>query len=129
MPATATHRICGGCTACCTVLDIEDADSPAGQRCQYEGANCCTIYPTRPQQCRDWQCQWMADNDHSPALLKDDERPDRIGLMFNIDIVPSYGPVLVCHELWDGAADESRETLLRVGSQCTVLLKRYKEAA
>ena len=117
-------RICGGCTACCTVLDVPDAEAPPGCDCSFMIEGGCGIYPTRPNICRDWQCQWMADNDHKPPLLRDDEKPDVIGIMFNIDIVEGWGALLVAHELRPGAVDEQVELLERLATSTTVMVRR-----
>ena len=66
----------------------------------------------------------MADNSYSPALLRDDERPDKIGLMVNIDTVEMYGPVLVVHELRAGAVDENDTYIERLADHCTVVVRR-----
>lgn len=60
-PATMeTPRSCGDCTLCCKVMAVESLDKPAGRWC----AECdigagCKIYETRPQQCDDFNCQWL----------------------------------------------------------------------
>ena len=60
---------------CCIVLEIEELKKPAGPACP----NCvagggCAVYTTRPQVCRDFECEWLTDR-----ALPRPFRPDRIG--------------------------------------------------
>ena len=116
-------RICGGCTACCTTLKIDALKKPAGMPCRYVGCSSCTNYDKRPNDCRDWQCQWMADNEHRPPLMRDGERPDMIGLLVNVDIVASFGTVLVVHELQEDAVEANADLIERLAGSCPVLIK------
>jgi hypothetical protein len=84
-------RECGECTACCTVLHIDDPElqKPAGITC----ANCaagkgCTIYQTRPKTCRSWFCGWRV-----MAQYDDSWRPDRSQILIALEtenIPPQY---------------------------------------
>lgn len=56
------ERDCGTCSLCCKLLGIGALDKPAGSWC----AHCspprgCTIYHTRPDECRDFACLWYDD--------------------------------------------------------------------
>lgn len=84
---------CGDCTACCTVIAVEEIDKPTftpcphlaggkagsgpGDEAQGGCGGGCGIYPTRPVSCRTWHCQWALDGT-DPAM-----RPDRLGVMFS----------------------------------------------
>lgn len=75
-------RTCGGCTACCKTHQIEELQKPANQWC----AHCvvgkgCGVYEERPPSCRDYACVWINFPD---ALPEDDQRPDRLGVVFSI---------------------------------------------
>ena len=72
-------RECGGCTACCVELIIEDPELTKlpGVKCQnLAKTGGCSIYQTRPKTCRDWYCMWR----YMP-LLDEEWRPDIKGIM------------------------------------------------
>jgi len=71
-------RICGGCTACCTVLPIGTPElrKRPGVACAQCGAEGCRIYETRFPICRTYFCGW-----HTLAMLGEDWRPDRSGII------------------------------------------------
>jgi hypothetical protein len=74
-------KACGACSMCCKVLEIEELEKPAGPSCW----NClvgggCRIYETRPDVCRDFECQWKNDRGMSPQM-----RPDRVGTILMED--------------------------------------------
>ena len=73
-------KSCGTCNLCCQILDIEELNKKAGVLC----ANCvagsgCAIYTTRPQVCRDFECEWLTERGVGPML-----KPDRTGTLFMI---------------------------------------------
>lgn len=75
-------RECGACTACCTHLRIEDPDlrKLAGTPCQnLSTGNGCSIYPDRPQTCRNWYCGWR----YMPQL-NDQCRPDQSEILIRL---------------------------------------------
>ena len=68
-------RDCGECTVCCTVTHVPELQKPVKVTC----SNCdkgCSIYESRPKSCRDFACAWLQGD------LKEDMRPDKIGVMF-----------------------------------------------
>ena len=74
-------RACGGCTACCFELTIDDPrmHKPPRQACAHCVAEGCSIYPTRPEDCRTWFCAWRRIADLPDAL-----RPDHCGLLASL---------------------------------------------
>jgi Fe-S-cluster containining protein len=68
---------CDGCTACCKILKIVELSKPGNTWC----AHCkigtgCTIYDTRPESCRVYQCIWLkTQTGEKPMPLE--LRPDR----------------------------------------------------
>lgn len=71
--AATVSRECGTCALCCKLLGIAALDKPAGTWC----ANCapphgCTIYDTRPQECRDFACVWLESK-----VLGEEWKPSR----------------------------------------------------
>ena len=66
-PATIIPgRSCGECSLCCKLPRIEAFDKPVGVWCAHcaPGRGGCTIYETRPDECRTFLCAWLT----SPAL-------------------------------------------------------------
>jgi len=81
-------RVCGACTACCTVMDIRDPDlvKPAGKPCDHlwgggdkhwnGGCSGCAITKNWPTICRDYFCGWRL-----MPQLGDEWRPDLSGVL------------------------------------------------
>lgn len=78
--AAAIGKTCGACTMCCSALEIAELAKPAGPKCNHCAQAGCSIYPDRPQVCRDFECQWLTDRKLPPHF-----RPDRIGVLFMED--------------------------------------------
>jgi hypothetical protein len=80
-PALESHP-CGGCTACCTVLNVSEPDlvKPAGQTCMHCTGMGCSIHSTRPNICREWNCAYRRIE-----TMPIETRPDRCGVVFTID--------------------------------------------
>ncbi|MGY3887354.1 YkgJ family cysteine cluster protein [Aeromonas aquatica] len=102
------NRACGGCSACCIDLRIEQdslkklADEPCPHLVQSGG---CGIYNERPSVCRTWYCAWRY-----MANLGDEWRPDRSGIILRFD--ESGG--LVFQPIRDAAEVLSSELALRL---------------
>ena len=60
-------RNCGTCSLCCKVYSIAELNKPAGQWCPHlaRGPGC-TIYKSRPQDCRQFFCAWRLDPSLGP---------------------------------------------------------------
>ena len=75
---------------CCTALEIPEFNKPAGPACE----NCiasggCKIYTTRPQLCRDFECEWLTERTLPTTL-----RPDRVGtILMEADDTDEYRAV------------------------------------
>lgn len=107
-------RHCGPCSACCTVLHIDELQKLAGVACRHlkhpvdraEGA--CGVYgdlAKQPAVCRAWYCLWRR------GLGEDSERPDRIGVMLqpSIKYIPGTTTLgISAHEILPGALDQPR---------------------
>ena len=74
-------RSCGTCNLCCKILVIEEIKKDAGPLCKdwCKGVGC-GIYQKRPQVCRDFECDWLAERD-IPVRLK----PERYGTILMFD--------------------------------------------
>ncbi|HTU25689.1 MAG TPA: hypothetical protein VMF30_09845 [Pirellulales bacterium] len=102
----AAARICGACTACCTVLGVEELDKENYRPCPH---NCghCAIYDSRPATCRTWSCQWLLGHIDGDERL----RPEQLGLMFNREVL-SGQKILVAYEVWPQAGRQASNGLL-----------------
>lgn len=59
-------RSCDGCTKCCEGFLSGEAKGIRfyeGRPCHFKGCTDCTIYPERPQLCKDFSCVWKDDKD------------------------------------------------------------------
>lgn len=130
-------RECGACAACCYLPAVPELGKDVFQDCAHSrskmaarplprvGPTGCEIYERRPQACRDYRCLWLDD-----ALGTDDDRPDRLGLMFDLpDLVrdhPDYqGLQVICaRELHPDARDTPRaaDLLSRLARRMVVRL-------
>lgn len=74
-------RVCGGCTACCKLMEVTELQKPMGRWCQHcaigEG---CKIYEERPESCRGFRCAWL---DNVGGFFKETDRPDKLKVMFS----------------------------------------------
>lgn len=73
-------RQCGSCTLCCKLLEIHDIPSKIGEWCtKCDKTRGCTIHPTRPQECRDYQCMWS----QMPETVSAKLRPSKCHIIFD----------------------------------------------
>ena len=81
-PALVEAGKCGGCIVCCKTLEIDEPQlrKPTGALCPNCTGAGCAIYQTRPALCRTWFCMWRR-----LALLPDELRPDKCGIVFWLD--------------------------------------------
>ena len=61
---------CGSCGLCCKVMAIKELKKPGGTWCpHWEKGTGCTIYGTRPQECKDFNCIWLVSKQPLPSLF------------------------------------------------------------
>ena len=97
------RRSCSGCTACCTVLAVDELRKPMRWACDHLACNGCRIYQARPKGCRDFDCLWLRGE------IPDDEshRPDRLGVVFDCFRDTATNSIrFVAFEVWTGAFNE-----------------------
>lgn len=77
-------RACGGCTVCCTELEVDTPDlrKPAGRPCRHLTTDGCGIHAVRPEICRTWFCAWRR-----VAAMPEEARPDRSRLLVSLSFV------------------------------------------
>lgn len=99
-------RECGACRACCRVFDVHELGKARGELCVHAdrtgSALGCTVYADRPGTCRAFECAWKQ------GLAGDDDRPDRIGIMFYLIPLTDGDPGLGVVELKTGAFESER---------------------
>ncbi|MGH6818200.1 MAG: YkgJ family cysteine cluster protein [Methylovirgula sp.] len=63
MTDTSQQRACGACSLCCKLLPVAALNKPHDRWCTHcrPGNGGCTIYETRPQTCREFDCLWLAE--------------------------------------------------------------------
>jgi hypothetical protein len=54
-------RTCGDCSLCCKLPFVEELGKPADTWCTHckPGRGGCTIYETRPETCKRFECEWL----------------------------------------------------------------------
>jgi Fe-S-cluster containining protein len=76
-------RECGECYACCNghlLAKSHGNTFGGGCACVFLVDKMCSVYETRPDVCRKYQCAW------TQHLLDIDMRPDKCGLMVSVEI-------------------------------------------
>jgi hypothetical protein len=87
-------RECGDCAMCCKLLDVNSIEKKAGTWCTHcVGQRGCAIYETRPQECRNFICAWLAgptlDERWKPSNCKFVVAPDGDGLRLKVAVDPA----------------------------------------
>jgi hypothetical protein len=73
-----TDNLCGSCTLCCKLMEIEELAKPAGSWCpQAEPGQGCKCYGDRPASCRVFECIWLQTQKDPAAKFPPHLRPDR----------------------------------------------------
>lgn len=56
-------KTCGDCGLCCKLLRIQELAKPDGQWCwNFKRGLGCSIYGTRPTECRTFHCGWLMES-------------------------------------------------------------------
>lgn len=57
---TQAAKSCGECGLCCKLMGVGALDKPPGRWCRHFGKRTgCAIYPSRPDDCRVFNCLWL----------------------------------------------------------------------
>jgi hypothetical protein len=72
-------RGCDGCTLCCKVIGVHEISKPRGVWCtQCKIGSGCTIYESRPNDCRAYSCRFLTDEE-----LDESWRPSNCKMVIN----------------------------------------------
>lgn len=124
-------RRCGDCTACCTVMGVKSIEKSEHTPCVKltvvngspgDTRKCCSIYSTRPDDCRDFSCLWLQDDGR---VLRNMERPDQVGLMFDVTQEDAkIGKALVARAVRKGAFQEpaAKKLIDRLAKRVLIIL-------
>jgi len=114
-------RECGPCFECCMFFPVKglpgyDGFKPGGETCKWVTDNehaRCETYDSRPPVCGAYACVWLKDGETGRRVFVANERPDLIGIMF--DLTPAEHvatkalggrPVLIARGLRDDVFEE-----------------------
>jgi len=92
MVSLVPGRNCGDCSLCCKLIRVDAFDKAPGTWCAHCAPNKgggCRIYDSRPAECRDFHCAWLA----SPTL-GEEWRPNRCKLVLRVE---SDGHLIAVH--------------------------------
>lgn len=115
------ERSCGGCTACCTAVAVEELSKPPGVACEHiDRAVGCSVYDRRPKGCREWSCLWLQ------GAFEDAARPDRLGVV--VDCLskehPHEGTIYFAHEAFPNGFAFAETFLLALAAKDVVFALR-----
>ncbi len=93
------NRVCGDCQACCEWVAVREFMKPEREKCKHQCANGCSIYESRPNECKQYHCSWLAYEEYIPLSF----RPDVTGLfMESIELHALNGErLLVLTMAWE----------------------------
>lgn len=118
----STPNACGGCNACCTIMRVEmEPVKEPWQRCAHACKGGCAIYDARPEPCRTWSCVWLHSQTMGGDRLPSALRPDRCGVVVNLNSVGTILAHCATPAAWKG--DQVRRWLVaRAAAGKTVIL-------
>src|SRR6266704_976050 len=96
-------RRCGECTACCTVLAVNELHKPMRWACDHVSCAGCAVYDSRPRGCRQFNCLWL----RGAISGNESFRTDKLGVIFDCFHAAATNELrFVAFEIWNGAFDE-----------------------
>ena len=114
VPAKASSRGCGECSACCVYPSIPELNKPAGVRCDHlDECGKCSIYALRPPSCRNYRCAWL--DGHG----KHADNPARSGVLIDFRDT-QFGRVLIARSAVSGtdaiSSKRGKQAIKRISS-------------
>lgn len=77
----ADLKVCGDCTLCCKVYDVDDLEKKAGTKCSHVRPDAgCGIWGLHPKTCQDFKCLWIRHDDMNAMW-----RPDHAGFVLRLE--------------------------------------------
>ncbi len=113
-------RICGGCTACCTVYPVAALNKKPGVTCQHVCETGCAIYSTHPKECRTFECLWRSNT--LRAIDTDEDRPDKSGVIFGANFDKDLGLVLYAQEFREGSIEKLSPLINKIAQHYLIYL-------
>lgn len=118
-------RDCGDCIACCTLMPVPQLKKPGGVACKHldkerEGGGC-TVYESRPSNCRQWACIWRSGSN----LLAPEDRPDKLGIMLDtMREVPGkpFVEAILVYETEPGGFQKAMTTIRKLAERRAVVI-------
>ncbi|HSH76550.1 MAG TPA: hypothetical protein VLA09_12750 [Longimicrobiales bacterium] len=98
-------RVCGPCSACCTVMGVPEIGKGTHEICAHLCGAGCAIYADRPGSCRAFDCQWLRGVLEVDETVDNDLRPDSCGVIFDYRPDTAFGDVYMAWEVEPGASD------------------------
>lgn len=109
-------RKCGGCTECCTAIEVEPLGKGQNEKCKKDTGHSCRIYATRPECCRAFTCAWLQ------GAIPKAHRPDKTGVVIWATLMLGTGG-----EQMVVARADVRPAMLRVHRQTMRYLRELSE--
>jgi hypothetical protein len=112
-PAKATLKVCGDCTLCCKVYEIEDFEKKPGTVCHHvrpEGG--CGVWGLHPKICQEFKCLWLKHDD-----MNGQWRPDHAGFVLRLEPNGTTLAVDVDHDRPDAWRREPYYSQLKLWSE------------
>ena len=100
----SSPRVCGSCSACCGAIAVHELGKDAWQACTHLRASACGIYASRPESCRNFECQWLRGVLEVDGTVDTNLRPDACGVIFDYQPGTAFGDVFTAWEVEPGAA-------------------------
>ena len=130
-PQRVGKRKCGACVSCCAAPSLAALPHKGfGERCSKVCKKGCSIYETRPDGCRSYECHWLHN-----GFLETKHRPDKIGIIFDDGEIRKEGfwtalsknlnlvlPPVTAREVWPGAFKLQGHLLKLLATRVVVIM-------
>lgn len=119
----ASSRACGGCSLCCTVMEVRELGKPVFSPCaNLAHGGGCGVWGDHPGACQAFACLWRG----SDSLLPPDLFPGDCGFMLALDTTETWPTVVkVCADplrpdAWDTPRHRALFAALAAAWNCPV---------
>jgi hypothetical protein len=117
-----SSRSCGGCTLCCTVMEVRELEKRPFSPCAHQADGGCGVWGEHPGSCKAFACLWRG----SDNLLPPDLFPADCGFMLALDTTETWPTVVkVCTapgrpDAWDTPRNRTLFASLAAAWNCPV---------